>query len=328
MRHVPVLLNEVLENLQLKPGSNVIDCTLGDAGHSEKILEITSPNGKLLGIDADAEAILRTKQFLYEFGDRVIFVRNNFENLQKIVEENKFENVNGILMDYGWSSPQFEERGRGFSFLKTEEPLDMRYDTYLKCVPGKEKLPEAPDGKNLYVHCSAAEILDTKSEEELEEIFRKYGEEKLSKEIARAIVEKRNDYTIETVGDLVGIILDVYRKKLKIPIEADQAEQRIPWVGGLHPATKVFQALRIFVNDELGVIERVLPQAIDVLASGGRLVVITFHSIEDGLVKHYFKSQNNKTIRIITKKPIIASDDEAKSNPRSRSAKLRVVEKI
>ncbi|MFA7314450.1 MAG: 16S rRNA (cytosine(1402)-N(4))-methyltransferase RsmH [Candidatus Magasanikbacteria bacterium] len=313
MRHVPVLLKEVLDNLNLEAGKNIIDCTLGDAGHSEKILELTGPDGKLLGIDADVEAILRTKQFLYKFDERVIFARDNFENLGKIVKENKFDNVTGILIDLGWSSPQFEERGRGFSFLKKDEMLDMRYDTYLKCVHEATSLPHGP--------CSATELLDLKDYEELEEIFRKYGEENLSREIAKAIVEKRKDYTIETVGDLVDIILEVYRKKLK-------TDKEIPWVGGLHPATKVFQALRIAVNDELGVIERVLPQAVEILQSGGRLAVITFHSTEDTIVKHYFKSQNNKTIKIITKKPVICSEQEREINPRARSAKLRVVEKI
>jgi len=224
-------------------------------------------------------------------------------------------------MDYGWSSPQFEERGRGFSFLKNDEPLDMRYDTYLKCMHEAKNPPLTPDGKPIYGPCSAAELIDNKDVNGLSEMFRKYGEENLSKEIAQAIVEKRQSFPIETVGDLVDVILDVYRKKLK-------TDKAVPWVGGLHPATKVFQALRIAVNDELGVIERVLPQAVEILQSGGRLAVITFHSIEDSIVKHYFKSQNNKTIKIITKKPIVGSEEEVKDNPRSRSAKLRVVEKI
>ena len=305
MRHVPVLLNEVIDSLQLKNGMNVIDCTLGDAGHSEKILEKISPDGKLLGIDADIEAILRAKQYLYKYGDQVIFVRDNFVSLGKIVAEQKFTPVNGILMDFGWSSPQFEERGRGFSFLKSEEKLDMRYGLQILDLRFQNK--------------TASELVNELSESELEKIFREYGEEKLSKEIAVAISEKRKVKKIEIVGELVEIILEVYRKKLK-------TDKEIPWVGGLHPATKVFQALRIAVNDELGVIERVLPQAIEALASGGRLAVITFHSLEDRIVKHFFKDQ--KTIRIITKKPIECSEDEAKTNTRARSAKLRVVEKI
>jgi 16S rRNA (cytosine1402-N4)-methyltransferase len=321
MRHVPVLLNETVEALQLKPGSNVIDCTLGDAGHAEKILELTSPTGKLLGIDADAESILRAKQYLYKFEERVVFVRDNFENLKTIVEENNFENADGILMDFGWSSPQFEERGRGFSFQNNDEPLDMRYDTYLNCEHNAVDPPLGLDGKPLYGKCTAAEYVNTMSPAILTKIFKDYGEEGLAGEIAEAVVEKRKEYNLETVKDLAEIILNVYRTKLK-------TEKEIPWVGGLHPATKVFQALRIAVNDEFGVIERVLPQAIEVLQSRGRLAVITFHSAEDRIVKHYFKSQVGKTIELVNKKPIVCSDEEHKENPRARSAKLRIVQKI
>ncbi len=320
MRHIPVLLKEVIEALKLEPGKNVIDCTLGDAGHSEEILKLIEPEGRLLGIDADAEAILRAKKYLYECGDKVIFERNNFEQLQQIVVEHEFGPVEGILMDFGWSSQQFEERGRGFSFSKSDEPLDMRYDTYLKCMHDADEPPMGIDGKILYGPCTAAELVNIMTEDELADIFKRYGEERLSKEIAQAIIEKRQDFVLETVGDLVDIILNVYRKKLK-------TDKDIPWVGGLHPATKVFQALRIAVNDELGVIERVLPQAIDILAPGGRLAVITFHSLEDRIVKHYFKSQKGKTIDIVNKKPIVCSKEECAENPRARSAKLRVVEK-
>lgn len=329
MKHIPVLLNEVINSLQLKPGMNVVDCTLGDAGHAEEILKLTAPDGKLLGIDVDAESILRAKKYLYGFGDRVVFVRSNFENLQKIVKENNFPKIHGILIDLGWSSPQFEERGRGFSFEKRDEPLDMRYDTYLKCRHMTQDPPLAADGKIIYGRCTAAEMVNMKDEEGLKNIFQDYGEEKLSKEIARAIVEKRDGYVLETVGDLVDIILEVYRKKLKISSPAsDQTGQRIPWIGGIHPATKVFQALRIAVNDELGVIERTLPQAVDILEKGGRLSVISFHSLEDRIVKHYFKSQTGKNIRLINKKPIIESEAAVKENPKARSAKLRVAEKL
>ncbi|MBI4993060.1 MAG: 16S rRNA (cytosine(1402)-N(4))-methyltransferase RsmH [Candidatus Magasanikbacteria bacterium] len=300
MKHVPVLLNEVIDGLELKPGMRVIDCTLGDAGHAEKILEKIGPDGKLLGIDTDVEAILRAKQYLYNFEKQTVFVRDNFTNLKKIVTENNFNPINGILLDLGWSSPQFEERGRGFSFLKEEELLDMRY--------GGE-------------HGTASELVNELTEEEFEKIFREYGEEKLSKEIAKATVENRKEKKIEKVGDLVEIVLTVYRKKLK-------SEKEIPWVGGLHPATKVFQALRIAVNDELGVLEKVLPQAIETLSADGRLAVITFHSLEDRIVKHFFKDQDGKTIKIISKKPIVCSEEEYKTNSRARSAKLRVAEKI
>ena len=312
MRHVPVLLNEVIEQLALKPGANVIDCTLGDAGHAEKILEKIVPDGKLLGIDADIEAILCAKKYLYNFEGQVIFVRDNFVNLQKIVAEQKFGPVNGILLDLGWSSPQFEERGRGFSFEKSDEPLDMRYGLQIADCRLQNK--------------TAGELVNELSESELEKIFREYGEEKLSKEIAKAIKETKTE--IKTVGELVSIILEVYRKKLK-------TNKEVPWVGGLHPATKVFQALRIAVNDELGVIEKVLPQAVEALAPQGRLAIITFHSLEDRIVKHFFQKASfgsgsglSKTIKIITKKPIVCSKEEWDANPRARSAKLRVVEKL
>ncbi len=300
MRHIPVLLNETIDALQLKPGSNVIDCTLGDGGHTAEILKQTAPDGRVLGIDADPESLARAKQFLYTDEKRVTFVRENFEHLATIVGENTFGPVDGILMDLGWSSPQFEERKRGFSFQNLDEPLDMRY------TPHSEMK-------------TAAQLLADSTEEELEHIFRTYGEERLSKEIAHAI--KAYEQSINNTSDLVNIVLDVYRKKLK-------TDKEVPWVGGLHPATKVFQALRIAVNDEFGVIERALPQAIEILAPGGRLAVISFHSGEDRIVKHYFKSLDKNTVRIITKKPIIASDEEAKENTRARSAKLRVVEKI
>jgi 16S rRNA (cytosine1402-N4)-methyltransferase len=300
MRHIPVLLNESIEALQLKPGSSVVDCTLGDAGHAEEILKRTAPEGKLLGIDADPEAILRASKYLHEFGERVKLVRNNFINLKQIIETEKFGPVQGILLDLGWSSPQFEERGRGFSFQK-DEPLNMRFD-------GNHGL-------------TAADIVNNEEEKELERIFRNYGEEKLAGRIAEAIYKYRKRVKIEKTSQLVEIILAVYRKKLG-------TDKEVPWIGGMHPATKVFQALRIAVNDELNVLELTLPQAIEVLAPGGRLAVISFHSLEDRIVKHYFKKQNSKTINIITKKPIECGEEEAKNNPRARSAKMRVVEKL
>lgn len=300
MRHVPVLVNEVLASLQLKPNDNVIDCTTGDGGHSEKMLELIGPKGKLLAIDADPESLLRSKQFLYPYANRVTFVRDNFSELDRIVKEQKSGLVQGILMDLGWSSPQFEERGRGFSFAK-DEPLDMRY--------GSGAIE------------TAAEILNTYDQQELEKIFKDYGEENLSKEISLAIVAARQEKPLERTTDLVEIVLETYRKKLK-------TKKEIPWVGGLHPATKVFQALRIAVNHELDVIEQALPQALQVLAPGGRLAVITFHSLEDRIVKHYFKGRVGKTITLVNKKPIVCGKEEHDENPRARSAKLRVIQKI
>lgn len=300
MRHVPVLSQEAIDYLQLKPNQNVVDCTLGDAGHSEAMLEKIAPKGKLLGIDLDAEAVLRSKRFLYRFEDRAIIVRDNFSNLLTITEKNEFKQVNAILMDLGWSTPQFEDRGRGFSFLK-DEPLDMRYST---------TEPE-----------TAAEIVNSYTENELAGIFKNLGEEKLNKEIAEAIVDFRKLKRIEKTGEFTEIILQVYRTKLR-------TDKEVPWIGGLHPATKVFQALRMEVNHELDNLKKALPQAVELLTSGGRLAVITFHSLEDRIVKQYFKSIANKTVKLILKKPISATEEEIKLNPRARSAKLRVVEKL
>ena len=301
-RHIPVLLNEAVDALQLKSGMNVIDCTLGDAGHSEAMLEKIAPKGKLLGIDLDMEAVLRAKRFLYRFEDRAIIVRNNFTNLKKIIDESNFGPVNAVLMDLGWSSPQFAERGRGFSF-QTDEPLDMRYS--------------GSQNETL----TAADVVNSYSEQELAGIFKNFGEEKLSNEIAKAIVGYRKNKKLEKTGELAEIILEAYRTKL-------HSEKEIPWIGGLHPATKVFQALRMEVNHELENLKLALPQTVDSLASGGRLAVITFHSLEDRIVKHFFQSIAGKTIKLINKKPITASESELKSNPRSRSAKLRVIEKL
>ena len=307
MRHVPVLLNEVIDLLQLKPNMNVIDCTLGDGGHAERILENTAPNGKLLGIDAEPEAMLRAKKFLYPFEQRVIFIRDNFIHLAEIVKREKFGPVHGIVMDLGWSSSQFEERGRGFSFQK-DEPLDMRYGANFQFSIFNFQNP------------TAADLVNNLSVEELAKIFREYGEEPLASRIAEAIVKYRKRVKIETSKQLAEIVLAVYRKKLG-------STQDVPWIGGTHPATKVFQALRIAVNDELDVLEKTLPQAVNILATGGRLAVISFHSLEDRIVKHFFKSQKGN-VMIITKKPIVASETEIAANPRARSAKLRVVEKL
>lgn len=302
-RHVPVLLETVLESLQLKSGDNVVDCTLGDGGHSEAMLEKTAPAGKLLGIDADPESLLRAKQYLYRFEERTRFVRDNFVNLEKIIKSEQFGPVNKILIDLGWSSPQFAERGRGFSF-EQDEPLDMRY-------AGSQGAEE-----------TAAQIINTYSEDELHKIFKTFGEEKLSREIAEAIVRARKNQPIERTGQLVEIILAVYREKL-------HSTKEVPWIGGLHPATKVFQALRMTVNKELDVIKTVLPAAVAALAPGGRLAVIAFHSGEDRIVKQYFaEATRKKLVTLVNKKPLIATEDEAKNNPRARSAKLRVVEKI
>lgn len=302
MRHISVLTNEVIESLNLKPGVKVVDCTLGDAGHSEKILEKIGADGKLIGIDLDPEAIMRAKQYLYNYEKQVVYERGSFTELGKILQTNGWENCDAILMDLGWSTPQFSERGRGFSFEKSE-PLDMRYGGMLENVK------------------TATEILNEKNEDELEKIFKDYGEEKWAHEIARKIVEARKVSPIDTTDKLTELVLQVYREKLG-------SVKEIPWIGGIHPATQVYQSLRIAVNSELEALKQALPQAINALSRGGRLAIITFHSLEDRLVKHYFQSIVNKTVKIINKKPIIALESELAINPRARSAKLRVVEKL
>lgn len=307
MRHTPVLLNEVIENLNLKKGAKVIDCTMGDGGHSEAILEKIGLRGKLLGLDADPESILRAKRFLYRFEEQITFVRENFSSLKKTAIENGFVPTDAILFDLGWSTPQFSERSRGFSFDK-DEPLNMRYDN--KCqVFGNEMCIDASHVVNNY------------SQEDLFWILKNYGEEELSKEIASAIVGERKNGQIKTSKELTEIILKVYRNKL-------HTDKEIPWIGGIHPATKTFQALRIAVNNELEILKNVLPDAFEILGSGGRLAVISFHSLEDRIVKQFFQSLPYAKAKIITKKPISAGEEEIKNNPRARSAKLRVVEKI
>lgn len=310
MRHIPVLINEVNQALAVMPGMNVIDCTLGDGGHAEVFLEKSGPNGKLLGIDADSESLLRAKRYLYRFEDRLICARDNFIHLKKIVEETKFDQPGAILIDLGWSSPQFEERGRGFSFIK-DEPLDMRFDT-------NSNSPIAEFEGDLK---TAADLLNNLAQRDLAKIFKNYGEEKLYKEIAQAVVDFRKSAKIERTGVLTELVLEVYRKKLS-------TNKEVPWVGGLHPATKVFQALRICVNQELEALKQALPQALEILKPGGRLAVISFHSLEDRIVKHYFQSVVPAVATFVNKKPIIASNDEIEANPRARSAKLRVIQKI
>ena len=309
MRHVPVLLREVVETLNIKSGMNVIDCTVGDGGHSELILEKIGPQGKLLALDADTESLVNAQRNLLQWKDQIIFVHDNFSNLTTIVQKNNFGKTDAILMDLGWSMSQFKERGRGFSF-EGNETLDMRY-----------MKSRVPSPQSLAVEMTASEIVNTYSVQDLEKIFRVYGEEKFYKEISKKIVEYRKIEKITTTEQLVKLILEVYRQKLK-------STKEVPWIGGIHPATKVFQALRIEVNRELEVLEQALPQAIEILSQGGRLAVITFHSLEDRIVKHFFKQYEHKTISFITKKPRVATEEEVKINPPSRSAKLRVIEKL
>ena len=309
--HIPVLLNEVIKFLDPKPNQNFIDCTLGAGGHSVEILKRTAPNGKVLGIDLDMRAILVAKQKVLKAGiedSRLVAVRGNYKNLEEIVLQNNFKNISGILIDLGFSSMEIADPEKGFSF-QIDAPLDMRYGE---------------------VGETAADILNRSREQELKIIFKEYGEEKFAGRIARKICEIRKNNPIDTTYKLVNAIAEVIPKKFQH--------------GRIHFATKVFQALRIATNDELGNLEKVLPQALELLPAGGKLAIISFHSLEDRIVKQYFKKESidcvcpksipvcncdhKAILKILNKKPIVPSEEEATQNPRSRSAKLRVAEKL
>jgi len=292
--HVPVLLKEVIKFLNPKAGENFIDCTVGAGGHSIEILK-KNVFGKVLAIDLDKKSI----KFLESKNkDRLFLVNDNFKNLKKIVEKYNFYPVNGILLDLGLSSLQLEESGRGFSFQK-DEPLDMRFNKDQKIT--------------------AKEIVNTFNLQKLEEIFKDYGEERFSKRIARRIVEQREVKPIKSSLELKKII------KQAIPLEKIKYRR-----GKINKVlARIFQALRIEVNQELKNLKQGLTQSIDILSPKGRLVVISFHSLEDRIVKHFFREQKDqKKIKILTKKPIIPQVKEIQKNFRARSAKLRAVIKL
>lgn len=334
--HIPVLYAEVLEWLAPAPHGRYIDGTVGAGGHAWGILEASSPDGQLLGLDADPVALSIAHERLAEFDDRVHLVHANFGSLATVASAQGYavaDAVDGILLDLGMSSMQLDDQSRGFSF---QEPgtLDMRFD------------PRQPQ--------TAADLVNTLPVEELADILWRYGEERYSRRIARAIVAQR---PIETTQELTAAIR--------------QALAAVPQRARIDPATRTFQALRIATNDELRTLERALPQAVDLLrrpvsedrpggqparrrtlsepehaveGAGGRLAVISFHSLEDRIVKHFFRESakecicppelpicvcdHEPTLRILTKKPITASPEEVESNPRSRSAKLRVAERV
>lgn len=306
--HIPVLLNEVIDFLDPQPNQNFIDCTLGGGGHAKEILLKTTPKGKLLGIDLDVEAINAARENLQEFKNRIILVNDNYQNLKQILYDTGFNKINGILLDLGLSSYQIQTKTRGFSF-QGDSFLDMRFGATDK---------------------TAADILNNYKESDLIQIFKEYGEERYSKQIAKEIVDLRKKEEISKTNQLVQIIEKVYQNK--------------PKPKKIHVATKVFQALRIEVNNELDNLKKILPQALEVLQSNGRLVVISFHSLEDKIVKDFFKKEakdclcppqipvcqcdHKAQLKILNKKVIKASETEIAVNHRSRSAKLRAVIKI
>ncbi|MCM8775655.1 MAG: 16S rRNA (cytosine(1402)-N(4))-methyltransferase RsmH [Candidatus Omnitrophica bacterium] len=300
MSHKPVLLKETLDCLGLKPGQTVIDGTLGSAGHASKILEVIGEKGRFIGLDQDPEAIDRCRRILSRWR-HVSLHCENFKNLVQVLDDLNISQVDAVIFDVGVSTEQLEDPIRGFSFDRTG-PLDMRMN------------PEMPK--------SARDLVNDLSKDALEQIFWGYGNERWARRFAEAICRQRRRSRIETTDDLVRTLLEA------LPFRTARKVRRPGWARR-HPATRVFQALRIAVNDELGALEAALPGIWDRLKPGGRLAVISYHSLEDRIVKVQFRSWcADGRARPITKKPIVPTPSERRLNPRSRSAKLRVVEKI
>jgi len=284
--HQPVLLEQVIQYLDPKPNENFIDCTIGEAGHGRTILELNSPDGRMLGIDVDAESLKRLEPH-----ERLVLAHGNFKDLKKIAEENRFSNIDGILFDLGLSSWQIDESGKGFTFRK-DEPLVM-------ILNDKQEV-------------TAEEVINKWPEESLVDILNKFGEERYGRKIVRGIVSERKLHPIKTTFQLKNIILR------SIPFSQTRrgAVSRV--------LARVFQALRIVINDELENLTKGLEQAFEIINPGGRIIVISFHSLEDRIVKNFFKEKRNQGgLRILTEKPIIADEIEISINYRSRSAKLR-----
>ncbi len=301
MRHNPVLLQEVLEHLDLKPGAIVMDGTLGSGGHSEAILEKIGPSGRLIGFDQDPEAIARCRA-LFQGDLRVTLIHENFRNLEKVFSGLGVAAFDAVLLDIGTSSEQLADGKRGFSF-QTEGELDMRMN------------PE--------VGLKASELLAQMSEVELADLFYHYGEEHHSRRFARVIVERRREQPIRTIEDLNQTL------ELALPAHMRFKKGQRPSWARRHPATKVFQALRIGVNDELEALKEGAVAAFNHLKNGGRLGIISFHSIEDRIVKQQFRKWDDEERgNLIFRKPVVANRSEILNNPRARSAKLRVIEKI
>ena len=304
--HIPVLYYETLDNLVINPDGIYIDCTLGGGSHSEGILERLSDKGLLISIDQDTNAIEYSKKRLEKFGSKWKVFKGNFENIDTIAYMAGVDKVDGILMDIGVSSKQLDDPKRGFSY-RYDVKLDMRMNTEQKI--------------------SAYDVVNTYSEEELSKIIFEYGEERHARKIAKLIVEERKSSPIEKTSDLIALIKRAYPER-----------------ASKHPAKKTFQAIRIEVNRELEVLENAMSKAVELLKVGGRLAIITFHSLEDRIVKNKFKDLATackcpkdipicvcggvKKFEIITKKPIIPIDDELKNNNRAHSSKLRILERI
>ncbi|ABN52213.1 MAG TPA: 16S rRNA (cytosine(1402)-N(4))-methyltransferase RsmH [Hungateiclostridium thermocellum] len=310
-QHKPVLLEETISNLAIKPDGVYIDGTVGGAGHSGEILKRLDESGTLIGLDQDEFAIKTSQEKLVQINSKakIILVNTNFVNIKEVCQKNNIESVDGILLDLGVSSHQLDEASRGFSYNK-DAPLDMRMDRRGELT--------------------AKKIVNEYGREEIKRIIRDYGEEKWASRIAEFIVEARKKKEIETTGELVDII------KAAIPSSARR--------GGPHPAKRTFQALRIAVNNELGILAKTIEDGTELLKPGGRFCIITFHSLEDRIVKDEFNKKVNPCICpkqfpvctcgrkpegvLVNRKPIVPKEKELEENPRARSAKLRVLEKI
>ena len=301
--HEPVLYHEIIHALQPKNAGQYVDGTLGAGGHARGILEASAPDGLLLGLDVDPQALALARENLAPYGERAHLIHSSYDLLDDVLQEIGWNAVDGILVDLGLSSMQLDTPERGFSFQQ-DAPLDMRFD------------PASPT--------SAADLVNTLSQDDLADLIYRYGEERASRRIAQAIVKAR---PLQTTRQLAAVI-----------------EAIMPRKGHIHPATQTFQALRIAVNEELDRVKNVLPQAVAALKSGGRLAVISFHSLEDRIVKEYFRRESKDclcppkqpvctcrhkaTLKEISRKPIIPGEAEITANPRARSAKLRIVEKL
>jgi len=308
--HQPVMPDEVIETLAPQPGSLQIDATVGGGGHTERILEAASPDGRVLGLDADPAAIERVRARLARFGDRLVLRQANFGELARVAPGAGFGAVDGLLFDLGLSSFQLADTDRGFGF-RAGGPLDMRFDTG-RGVP-------------------AAELLATLSADELAALFRRYGEEPAAWRIAKAIVAARATAPVATAGDLAGLVERV--------VPGNPRRRR-----RTHPATRVFQALRIAVNGELDALEAGLAAALDLLRPGGRLVVLSYHSLEDRIVKRFLAAERRGCVcppeapvcvcgraprlRLVTRPSLAPGEAEVSANPRARSARLRAAERL
>lgn len=295
--HQSVLAKELIEHLEIKPDDIVIDATINGGGHALQVAEKLNKNGTFIGFDLDRNAIEASKEKLKETKRKKIFINDNFRNLKAKLQEKRINYFNKIYFDLGFSSNQLENPKRGLSY-KEDGPLTMT-------------LEENPEDDKLTAH----EIVNNWEEENIADIIYGYGGERSARKIAKAIVEKRKEKEIKTTKELTEII--------------ENSLPEIPHLRKVHPARKTFQALRITVNDELGALREVLPQAMNLLEKNGIIAVISFHELEDRIVKNFFKNlKQNNLGEIKTKKPITPSDEESKNNPRARSAKLRVFKKF